>query len=583
MLGIALGAAAKSGVDTYEKMLEAKRIQQENEARQRELDAQAAFKKAFEEQNAAQYQGGTDTAELVGQALKFDQDQIKQLQGDFAKMTPGQQQQALQGYARAGYANDGYQETLEDIGVYKDPKTGEVLATSTYEKIDPSKRALNVYDEMVKSGNIYGMQQAGDLYRNSREMERMQVFDSTMKEFRDDQVRLRTVLNDEGLAGVPNGMKDVLKDYGMKAEFVKGKGGHGSLKITMPDGTPRTFNTGKELEQALSRAGMDVMVERMMPLAADAAEAMSFVIDQFNMKMDERTANQRDKQIGLQAKGLDLRERQFAWEKSVKDQERHQKELENQRQQYLDLKEMRDQEKYRNDTTLINMWNAGEDRVDADGNQYKLLPNGDEIMFTGNAIVDAKDLPELYYSTNPKDTGLYVRSEKGYVNAATGEPIKDPGTLESVGTPQDGPVNLQEVVLKAAIEEEFKKGTLWNESIFDMLDNVNAILVANGVEPIRIMQGEVTIGDTTAVPGSSNAPKERKGGVGSQYGNRSSYPSSSGQSQSNSPGYIRDDITPDELIQFMMQQQQAREQAVRDRAKSLAEDGQMTEKYPQHF
>ena len=307
MLGVALGAAAKSGVNTYEKMLEAKRVRQENEARQRQLDEQDAFTKAFEEQNATQYEGGTDTSALVGQALKFDQNQIKQLQGDFAKMTPDQQQQALQAYARAGRANEGYEDTLQDIAVYKDPESGQALATSTYEKVDPSKRALNVYDKMVQSGNVYGMQQAGDLYRNSRDMERMTEFDKTMAELKDDQVRLRTVLNDQGLAGVPDGMKDVFKDYGMKAEFVKGKDGHGSLKVTMPDGTPKIFNTGKELERALVLGGSDVLMQRITPLAADAAEAASFIMNQWSMDQDKIRNRQTDQQIGISAANLGLR------------------------------------------------------------------------------------------------------------------------------------------------------------------------------------------------------------------------------------------------------------------------------------
>jgi len=311
MLGIALGAAAKSGVDTYEKMLEAKRIQQENEARQRQLDEQEAFKKAFEEQNAARYEGGTDTAELLGQALKFDQDQIKQLQGDFAKMTPGQQQRALQGYARAGYANDGYQETLEDIGVYTDPKTGQALATSTYEKVDPSKRALNVYDKMVKSGNLYGMQQAGDLYRNSRDMERLSKFDEFMGELEYDQKLLRTTINDKGLSGVPEGMKNVLKDNGMSAKYVPGKDGHGHLEVTLKDGNVEKFTNARQLEQAFSRAASIELFERMRPFAADPAELADFITKEFNMRMDKRRADQTDRQIGISAGNLDMRRKEF--------------------------------------------------------------------------------------------------------------------------------------------------------------------------------------------------------------------------------------------------------------------------------
>jgi len=408
MLGIALGAAAKSGVDTYEKILEAKRVKQENEARQRELDRQAAFTKAFEEQQAAQYEGGTETAALLGQALKFDDEQIKQLTGDFAKMPAEQQQVALRAYAKGGYANEGYEDTLKNIGVYKDPESGQALATSNYKTKSKADIARGVYDEMVKTGNMYGIQQASALYNTTRDMERTAEFDKTMAELKEDQVRLRTVLNDQGLAGVPDGMKDVLKDYGMKAEFVKGKNGHGSLKVTMPDGTPKIFNTGKDLERALVLGGSDVLMQRITPLAADAAEAASFIMNQWSMDQDKIRNRQTDRQIGISAGNLGMRRAEFG------------------RQQEQD----EEAAKAREDQLEISRFNAGRNRVDDNGNDVVQLPNGEVVSLVGTAY-SKPEAADVFI--DPVDRKTYSMRSDGQFVDANGSLAPDPARLMKPG------------------------------------------------------------------------------------------------------------------------------------------------------
>lgn len=434
MLGVALGAAVNSGLDTYSKLQLMERQKMQNDKLKAEQEGEQALQDALKDQTAKDYVGGTATGDVVKQGLNFNDEQKSQLAADFQKMTPEQQQTALRAYSKAGYANEGYGDTLKSIGVYEDPKTGQALATSQYKNRSTSDRIRGAYDQMLASGNTYGINKAAELYKTTREMERTMAFDNAMQELQDTQLAFRSTAAQYGLSGVPEHMKDQLKKAGLKAMFKKGKEG-GALYVETTNGEAvGKFTDPRQVENALKLYTPRFILQKMLPFSANAGEAADIANSMWQQRVQARQLEQGDRQIGIAAMNaqtnrarLDhqMKTDQRDFDRSVFESDR----LYNQQGEQFD-KELDYKKRGLDSLDSYRQANTSKPVMMSDGSWAMFSPmNGKAVPMPGapsdyvNAGIKAGSSAKLF--ANIHDGSVARQTSTGLVDAASGKPVTD--------------------------------------------------------------------------------------------------------------------------------------------------------------
>lgn len=297
--GIALGAAVKSGVNTYTTLQDqaAKDLQMQRVKRQ--MDDEDGFRRAQSEAAREQYTGGEAVSGVVDRGLNFTEDQKAQLKADFAKMPVDQQQTALRAYANAGYANEG--QDLSKIGVYRGAN-GEILATNQVKEYTPVQRQGLVLDRMMKEGNLYGVERSLQLKQMLRENELKDRFDKFSSKFQDEMAEVQGVIQGKGLSGVPDAVNGKLKAHGMQAEYVPGKAG-GMVVVKQGKNVVGQYTNPDDVMTGIANAQLSLFSQELLPLFGDIGQVTQFLNLQFN-------ARAKEKELALKGRELDIKDRE---------------------------------------------------------------------------------------------------------------------------------------------------------------------------------------------------------------------------------------------------------------------------------
>jgi hypothetical protein len=308
--GIALGSAVNSGVDKYTTLQEQAARDLQAQRLKKQMDEEEGLRRANQEVEASQYEGGTELPALTRQALPFyDEKQQGQLNGALAQMTPEQQQTALRSFSPVADGHD-----LSKIGVYRSPE-GKTLATNDYTPLDPSKRQLAVMDRMAKEGNLYGLERSMGLYTNMREVEIKRQYDEYREGTINMQKELTLAITKHGIAAAPDIINKQLKDTDYSVKFVDSKNGPGAVVLYEKGKPTERFTNMDSIVKAASTARLQQFAQNAANYFSNPADFASYVAKQQELELSSRKVAAEEKNVasmaGYRNQMVNLQQAQF--------------------------------------------------------------------------------------------------------------------------------------------------------------------------------------------------------------------------------------------------------------------------------
>ena len=299
--GAALGAAATSGLNTYERLGEEELRDMQRKQLKKELaDKEAMAGYLAEAAQQKDYTGGSDVKSAIGQATKVygeDADTARTVQGIIANQTPEQQQATLRAYGGAeGAVTPKTQEgalDLSRVGVYKNAK-GESMASNEGTALSTADQYKYATKKATEAGNIAAIEKLTPLKAMMRESDLQDKFDIEKKNLDNTLARIQGTAETGGLKG----LYEAGKKEGLKLNFVEGKNGIGSrIQVLGPKGDVlETVSDVAGATQKLSEAAMQQFMTKSTSLLGSPDKVIA--------------AMQKDKEVAFKGREVDIKGRE---------------------------------------------------------------------------------------------------------------------------------------------------------------------------------------------------------------------------------------------------------------------------------
>lgn len=269
-LGIGLGAAAESGIKTYERLTE----QEMRDLQAKKLRKEFADENAFDASVAKNSKAGqSDAGAVFDKGIDYgDADTNKAVKAQLATLPPEQQEVALRSYAGSTADKRTQASALPVEG--EEPATGAPVPKQGIDlaeaKVSPgaershSETMRAVLEDMKKSGNTQGIAKAAAIYKLSREIQAADETDQITKEAQ-DTYKAFTAAMAKGPHAVVSELGEKLAEKGVHLRAVTGPKGEEGIAVLGPDGkTERVLTNKAEIVTAANDALMRDTLEQMV-------------------------------------------------------------------------------------------------------------------------------------------------------------------------------------------------------------------------------------------------------------------------------------------------------------------------------
>ena len=271
-LGVALGAAATTGLNTYERLGEEELRDMQRKKMRQEMEQEKALDTAF-----AQTQGRVGQQNDYAQAIQAQggagSTQAKMLSDQAAGMGPENEAASAQSVVGALRQNAGQADVAPSA-----------IAPQAYTQAQAAKD----YKQQAAGVSRKGYLEALQLGSATRASDLEDRFDTAQTQFQDHLTKIHSA----GETGGMKGLSDAANKEGLKTRFKEGKNGLGIIEVLGPKGDVlKTYNDTKAATDALVGTASKHFQDSLVTMFGSADKAAAYYETRRGNDIKEKEAN----------------------------------------------------------------------------------------------------------------------------------------------------------------------------------------------------------------------------------------------------------------------------------------------------
>ena len=295
--GAALGAAFKTGIDTYERLGEEELREMQRSQLRKKIEGEKAYAAALAEETKIRDFSKATQGQAVGQvaesALNFTPEQMAEFKAGLGKLSEEQQQNVLRAYAGTEYVKPAQVgeagaaiPDLANINVYKGAGDQALATTEKGELRSQADIYRGVVQRLAESGNPEQIKTALEMKNLTRQSEIDDKYDALTK-WRDQSLfNVKNTIQTKGLSGVPDVINPELKKQGLTAKFNEKTGA-----INIVDDKGKVVKAFTDTDSAMKAATAAIGQEwtsRLEGLLGGADKALSYQLSREKNELAKR-------------------------------------------------------------------------------------------------------------------------------------------------------------------------------------------------------------------------------------------------------------------------------------------------------